>query len=237
MGVKRLNPLKYSLCIVPVTDSPRSAGTVSPQKLVPKRLLSHIQLEGLAFYGTCPHRQPMENLNLTMLEGQWYEQYSYSYSPAELKCAKWKFSSKSVSEFRLLFDAVLVSSGRRVIDRLEAKLGRHQSVGEFPIMQRQDPSTIGTVMINRVSYKILYTDYNSTCFVWSCFDFRTYRTNNDILSMQFLRILTRDKAPSSLTQAIMVNKIPDLNLNTKNDEVQMKTDQNCADSPAVEQSG
>ena len=202
-----------SLMKVPI--SPTSA--VALLKTLLPLLLLVVLTDGQAmFNGTCPERQAMEDFELKPLMGKWYENSAYPDADSIVRCATYTFSSDGDDRFRVLGDAVLVSSSERFTKPADFQFENSQSVAEFKVTYTNSTSN------HQLRVKILYTDYNSTCFIWSCTD---EMIDNRKVNVQVLFILTRDSFPGTALENRNVKMAQKLGLNM---ERLVKTDQqNC----------
>ena len=159
------------------------------KRLLPLLLLAVLTAGQAMFNGTCPQRQAMANFQLSMLDGQWYEQFSYPGVTLNTTCTKMRFSPEGVDGLKLFIEFVVIANGTRITDKGKIRLGKNQTVAEFTITEPAlSPS--GTP----ITIKFLHID-NSSCFLWTCCDVKV--TSQLTVNLQIVYVMTRDKSPSA----------------------------------------
>ena len=190
------------------------------KRLLPLLLLAVLTDGQAMFYGTCPQRQAMANFQLSMLQGQWYEQLSYPDVTLNTTCTEVWYSPDGVDGLKVFSEYVLIDNGTRFTMQGRYRLGKNKSVAEFtmpPLSPSGSPITI----------KFLHID-NSSCFLWTCCDVKV--TSQLTVNLQIVYVMTRDKSPSA---AIMNSNYK----MARKLDVNMEKLMNCSDLTEFEESG
>ena len=185
------------------------------KRLLPLLLLAVLTDGQAMFYGTCPQRQAMANFQLSMLEGQWYEQLSYPDVTLNTTCTEVWYSPEGVDGLKVFSEYVLIGNGTRFTMKGKYRLGKNRSVADFTI-----PGSL-------ITLKFLHID-NSSCFLWTCCDVKV--TNQLTVNLQIVYVMTRDKSPSA---AIMNSNYK----MARKLDVNMEKLKKCSDLTEFEESG
>ena len=144
------------------------------------------------FNGTCPQRQPVENISfLSTLDG-WFEYAKYLDGESSFKCITQYFFRLNTSEERTFFinhKALPVSGTHFNLTTFSAHFLPDTTVGTYEVVPYPNPN--GTCP---TEYNILHIEYNKTAFIWRCEEGVDEQTDQPV-NLQYLGIWTRDQLP------------------------------------------